>query len=62
MKAATKPTNKLLPIDDLDKAIVGLSARINAATYELLILIRQFDERAGWLSHRVSCHIRKSVR
>jgi len=25
-----------------------LSARINAATYELLVLIRQSDERAGW--------------
>jgi hypothetical protein len=40
---------ELLPIDDLDREIVGLSARINAATYELLVLIRQFDERAGWV-------------
>lgn len=38
-----------LAIDDLDRAIVALSARINAANYELLVLIRQFDERAGWL-------------
>ncbi len=30
-------------------AIVTLAARINAETYELLVLIRQFDERAGWL-------------
>ncbi|MBT8080376.1 MAG: 13E12 repeat family protein, partial [Gammaproteobacteria bacterium] len=36
-------------IDALDGAIVRLSARINAANYELLALIRQFDERAGWL-------------
>ena len=36
-------------IDDLDRAIVNLSARINASTYELLVLIREFDERAGWL-------------
>ena len=36
-------------IDDLDRAILTLSARINAETYELLVLIRQFDERAGWL-------------
>jgi hypothetical protein len=49
MKAVTQSSENLLPIDDLDKAIVGLSARINAATYELLVLIRQFDERAGWL-------------
>jgi hypothetical protein len=40
---------ELLPIDDLDQAIVGLTARINAETYELLVLIRQFDERVGWL-------------
>ncbi len=49
MKAVIQRTESLLPIDDLDKAIVGLSAKINAATYELLVLIRQFDERAGWL-------------
>ena len=44
-----KPENNLVPIDDLDQAIVNLSAHINAETYELLVLIRQFDERAGWL-------------
>ena len=36
-------------IDDLDHAIVTLTTRINAETYELLVLVRQFDERAGWL-------------
>ena len=36
-------------IDELDRAIVNLSARINVASYELLVLIRRFDERAGWL-------------
>ena len=44
-----KPLPDLVPIDALDQAIVNLSARINAETYELLELIRQFDERAGWL-------------
>jgi hypothetical protein len=44
-----KPVINLVPIDDLDQAIVTLAARINAETYELLVLIRQFDERAGWL-------------
>jgi len=44
-----EPSTNLIPIDDLDRAIVNLSARINAETYELLVLIRQFDERAGWL-------------
>ena len=44
-----KPVSKLVPINDLDHAIVTLAARINAETCELLVLIRQFDERAGWL-------------
>ena len=43
------PLSERLKIDDLDQAIVTLSARINAETYELLVLIREFDERAGWL-------------
>lgn len=53
MKPAIIPTKRPLPerlgIDDLDQAIVTLSAHINAETYELLVLIREFDERAGWL-------------
>jgi hypothetical protein len=49
MKPAISPANRLLAIDDLDRAIVDLSTCINAATYELLVLIREFDERAGWL-------------
>ena len=36
-------------IDDLDAAILKLSSKINAATYELLVLIREFNERAGFL-------------
>jgi len=43
------PSPDLVPIDDLDQAIVDLSARINAATYELLVLIREFEDRAGYL-------------
>ena len=39
----------LREIDELDHAIVNLSARINSETYELLVLVREFDERAGWL-------------
>ncbi len=49
MNPVTTPTYEPLPIDEIDKAIVKISSRINAATYELLVLIRQFDERAGWL-------------
>ncbi|MGH8167999.1 MAG: DUF222 domain-containing protein [Woeseiaceae bacterium] len=36
-------------IDDLDRAIGNLAARINASTHDFLVLIRRFDERAGWL-------------
>jgi len=43
------PIPELPSIDDLDRAIVTLAARINAETYEMLVLVRQFDERAGWL-------------
>jgi len=38
------------PIEELDRDIVSLCTRINAATYELLVLVREFDERAGWLN------------
>ena len=37
-------------IDALDRAIVNLAGRINAATYDFLVLVRRFDERAGWLA------------
>jgi hypothetical protein len=36
-------------IDELDQSILTLCTRIDAATYELLVMIREFDERAGWL-------------
>ena len=41
-------------IERLGDCIAELSARIQAATYELLVLIRQFDEANGW-STCVSC-------
>ncbi len=44
-----KATSDLAPIEDLDRNIRTLCRHINAATYELLVLIREFDERAGWL-------------
>ncbi len=49
MKPVTAPQDRLLSIDELDRGIVCLACRITAATYELLLLVRQFDERAGWL-------------
>ncbi len=49
MKPVISPQDRLLSIDELDRGIVCLASKINAATYELLVLVRQFDERAGWL-------------
>jgi hypothetical protein len=49
MKSAKSPPPDLVSIDELDQAIVDLSGRINAATYELLVLIREFEDRAGYL-------------
>ena len=37
------------PIEALDENILNLCTHINAATYELLIMIREFDERGGCL-------------
>ncbi len=49
MNAVISSTTTLVSIDDLDQAIVSCAARIDAATYDLLLLVRQFDERAGFL-------------
>ena len=44
--------DRLRSIDELDHDIFTLAARINSSTYELLVLVRQFDERAEWLHWR----------
>ena len=49
MNPVNKSKSRLISIDELERGIVNLSFKINAATYELLVLVRQFDERAGWL-------------
>ena len=48
------PDTRRVELERLGDRIAELSARIQAATYELLVLIRQFDERNGW-SSCVSC-------
>jgi hypothetical protein len=35
-------------IDELDAAICRLATRINAVNYQLLVLVREFDDRMGW--------------
>ena len=42
-------------LDHLGNEIAALSAHIQAATYRLLVLIREFDERNGWNTGFRSC-------
>ena len=43
-----RPEEAAPDVETLGDRIADLAARIQAATYELLVLIRQFDERDGW--------------
>jgi len=36
-------------IEELDAAIGKLSRQMNACNYQLMVMLREFDERAGWL-------------
>ncbi len=51
------PTNSYAPphVEQLADAIATLAARLHAATYELLVLIRRFDDAGGWSGGFVSC-------
>jgi len=48
------PEQRHKDIDSLDREILRLAMRINAANYEFLCLVREFDERAGWLKWGLS--------
>ena len=48
LSAATTRALGTASIDDLDTEISRLFTDINAASYRVLMLIRQFDERMGW--------------
>ena len=37
-----------MPIDALGERIAELAARIHAATHELLVMLREYDEGGGW--------------
>ena len=49
------PDDPELDIDRLGNQIAEISAHIQAATYRLLVLIREFDARGGWDSGFQSC-------
>src|ERR1700724_1775883 len=42
-------------LEDLGERIAELAAQISAATYELLAMVRKFDERGGWGGGFHSC-------
>lgn len=54
MKPVIAEHDSLTPIEVLDRNILDLCTRINVETYELLVLIREFDERAGWVQWGLS--------
>src|SRR6186713_3425379 len=43
------------PVEELGEAIAELAARLHAATYELLVLLREFDAQAGGNNGFLSC-------
>ncbi|MGE0384472.1 MAG: DUF222 domain-containing protein [Gammaproteobacteria bacterium] len=47
-RAAPEPTVGVRPLADIEAEITTLAANINAATYRWLVLIAEFDRRAGW--------------
>ena len=46
--AASHPAAEVRSIDELDAAICNLFRRLNAETYRLLVLVREFDDRFGF--------------
>lgn len=48
-------TDATVDIDTLGESIASLAAGLHAATYRLLVLLREFDERAGWINGFLSC-------
>lgn len=40
---------------DLGETIAELAARLHAATYQLLVMLREFDAQAGWNTGFLSC-------
>jgi hypothetical protein len=51
----TRELSLLSPIDQLGEDIAVLVSRLHAATYELLVLLQQFDQGAGWNNGFQSC-------
>jgi hypothetical protein len=50
LSAAEQPT-----VEQLGEAIADIACGIHAATYRLLVLLHEFDERNGWTNGFLSC-------
>jgi hypothetical protein len=50
-----RPATPFDALDELGERIAELAAQISAATYELLVMLRDFDERGGWNRGFRSC-------
>jgi len=49
------PASESASVEQLAERIADIAAGINASTYQLLVLLREFDERAGWNGGFLSC-------
>src|SRR5262245_50261516 len=45
---ADSPSTELRSIDELDAAIGRLVRQMNSECYQLLVLVREFDDRFAW--------------
>jgi hypothetical protein len=43
------------PVEHLGETIAALASALHAATHELLVMLRQFDEQNGWNTGFLSC-------
>jgi hypothetical protein len=53
--APPPPGPRLTALEALGERIAQLSAEIQAATYQLLVMLREFDESGGWNTGFKSC-------
>jgi hypothetical protein len=48
-------SNERTTVEQLGEAIADIAAGIHASTYQLLVLLHEFDERKGWNNGFLSC-------
>ena len=53
--ASSQRVDASTTIEQLGETIAGMAARLHAATYELLVLLREFDGQSGWNNGFLSC-------